>query len=286
MPNTSLPPELPLVSTRVRSAAPRFFARLAALAFLVLASWQIVDLALHGWVVWQEHLVQTLQNAGLRANHRIPPLAALGEVEAPVQIVAACDAIEPSCRTLLGRLLNWRDRHADDTRLVWLQRPAAEPDSEQLAAALQATASQSVLWPVLRRLSTEPGRLTVAQVQKAVVAARGFSSRWQRDLDDSDVLMHVVTDRTMAQALEIPEDVSVIVSGVPLLAGDVRDQATLDTALDLRAAQAIATGDDRAALLALMAERPKRVRERYDAWILRGERLSALPREAPRQKRR
>jgi hypothetical protein len=274
------------VTTRVRSAAPRFFARLAALAFLVLAAWQIVDLALHGWVVWQEHLVQTLQNAGLRANHRIPPLAALGEADAPVQIVAACDAIEPSCRTLLGRLLNWRDRHADDTRLVWLQRPAAEPDSEQLAAALQATASQSVLWPVLRRLSTEPGRLTVAQVQKAVVAARGFASRWQRDLDDSDVLMHVVTDRTMAQALEIPEDVSVIVSGVPLLAGDVRDQATLDTALDLRAAQAIATGGDRAALLALLAERPKRVRERYDAWILRGERLSALPREAPRQKRR
>jgi hypothetical protein len=280
------PLPLPTVTIRKRTAAPQFFARLLVLGTLVLAAWNGVDLLLHGWVLYQDRLVESLQNAGLRVEHRLPPLNALGDPDAPLQIVVACDAAQAPCRQLLGRTLAARDQAGMPTRLVWLQRPEDTETSAQVAAVLQAAQTQQVLWPVLRRLATVGGTPSQHELEAAVEAVHGFARRLQRDLDDPENLLHIATDRTMAEALEIPDDVSVLVSGRPLQPRDVRDPASLEAALQREAAalqQAMdaADGHVEAAWLRLVADRPARVRDRYVAWILRGERARALPEARP-----
>lgn len=277
-----LDPSLPVRTVRQRTAAPQFFARLGGLAVLVLLAWNGVDALLHGWVMYQATLVESLQNAGLHIDHRLPPLTSVGEPDAPLQIVAACDAAQQDCRQLLVNLMTSRDRTKLSSRLVWLQRPAEDDASEQLAVGLQAAQTQQVLWPVLRRLATVPGKPTLQQLRTAVEDVHGFPHRLTRDIEDSETVLHVATDRTMAEALEIPDDVSVLVSGVPLRPEDVKDLASLEAALQrhgaiLEKAIDATEGHVEAAWLRVVAERPARVRDRYIAWILRGERARALP---------
>lgn len=284
-------PALPVLRTQVRTAAPRFFARLVGLATLVLLAWNGVDALLHAWVVYQDRLVQTLQDAGLRVDHRLPPLNAVGEPDAPLQIVVACDAAQAPCRQLLGRVLGARDQAGMPTRVVWLQRPDDSDASAQVAAALQAAQTQQVLWPVLRRLATMGGTPTLKQIERTVEDVHGYARRMERDLDDPDNLLHIATDRTMAEALEIPEDVSVLVSGRPLRPQDVGDPSSLEAALQkeaatLQKAMDEADGHVEAAWLRLVADLPARVRDRYVAWILRGERARALPDARPHARSR
>ncbi len=274
------PPVFPVM--RQRTAAPQFFARLAGLAALVLTAWNGVDAMLHAWVVYQETLVESLQNAGLHIDHRLPPLTAVGEPDAPLQIVASCDAAQLNCRQLLGHLLTARERTSMPARLVWLQHPADDEASEQLAVGLQAAQAQQVLWPVLRRLATVPGKPTLQQLRTAVEDVHGYPHRLTRDLEDSEIVLHVATDKTMAEALAIPDDVSVLVSGLPLRPEDVKDLKSLEAALQretatLERAIDATDGHVEAAWLRLVAQRPARVRDRYIAWILRGDRARALP---------
>ncbi len=271
------------------------FAVFAGMCALLLGGWWMAEREAGAWLERHGFLFATLRHDGRAADQALAPLLALGDPAAPLQVILACDLIDTPCRTALGWLIAWQQddpersvlpgRH--DTRLVFLNRAEEESRTIDVAAAFVALDLQHRFWPVAQALALQKEPFTLAAIGAALDREGGDVARWQRDRADPDQALHARTDRTMAEALGIPSKLGVLVSGRPLAPQQLVSEAALRQALHQRAqnlVQAISTvgGDVAKAQARLVANRQRRQIERYQQWILRGERVAVLPAQPQR----
>lgn len=261
-----------------RSGAWLWCARSVGLVLLTLGSWWLVDRGLGRWVIWVAGLAAQWQPHGSE-HHALAPLNAVGRADAPLQLVLACDLAEQRCRQRLHVLMVWQARHADDARLVLLQRP--RDANRALAQAVQAAGQQALLWPMLAQLYDRTGDLDSSTVAEAVRTLRGHPVRWQRDAAEADAALQVGAERTMATALGLDDDAALLVSGLPATPTELSSESATTTALEqawttLRQRIAHHRGDVGAAQLECLQSQPLATRERYIAWILHGQRAPSL----------
>jgi len=274
---------------RRRPKALRFAVFFGLCAWLC-AGWWIAERHAGAWLERHGFLFAALRPDGRAPQGALAPLLALGDIDAPLQAVLACDLIDAQCRAVLGWLIAWQSddperavlpgRH--DTRIVFLNRAQEESRTIDVAAAFVALDVQHRFWPVLEALAPLRQPFTVAAIQAALDHEGGDVARWQRDRVDPDQALRARTDRTMAEALGIPSKLGVLVSGRPLAAPQTATEAALrqalhQRALDLSAAITASGGDVAKAQLKLLRHRQTRQIDRYRHWILRGERVAVLP---------
>lgn len=263
---------------RRRTGGRLWCAKVAGLVLVTFGSWWLVDGGLGRWVIWVAGWAAQWQPR--EGEHRaLAPLNAMGPADAPLQLVLACDLAEPDCRQRLKVLTVWQARHADNVRLVLLQRPSEQ--HRALAEALQAARQQTLLWSVLARLQDRPDVPGPTAVGEAVRALHGHPVRWQRDTAEAEVGLQVGSERTMAFALGLGNGAPLLVSGVPATAAELSSPTATTAALErawtsLQQRIAHHRGNVGAAQLELLQQLPPATRQRYLAWVLHGERASSL----------
>jgi hypothetical protein len=290
-PNPASPGAFPV---HTRSGAGGCLARLLAIGVLALIAWVGVDMALEEWVGAQGRLADSLASAGVEPQTELPPLLSQGEPNAVFQVLLACDPTVLDCRKTLHWLTAWQAKEAEaptipalgPPRLVFLQRVGDDPDALTVGAALQALDAQDLFWSSVPALAEPSQSMQIEALRLLVDLAGGKGTRWERDRTDPDTQLHVRTDRTMAEALEVPAGVGVLASGQPLDPTVLRSAESLQAALAVSALalqRAIEThaGDVAAGQLSLLQGQKPMVQQRYLHWILRSQRMGPVPPPAP-----
>lgn len=261
--------------------------KLVGLLLLIGASLVAVEIALQTWSENHGALVEQLAGAGLDTDVELPTLLAQGEPDAPLQIVLACDLATPHCQRVLGWLLQFRagnpvqvrPDHDDKPRLVVLHRATGD-EARRVAEGLQALDHEGHFWEVMAKVTASPRPLGIGQVQALADDAGVKLARWNRMKAEQEIALRVRTDTTMADALEMPPGIAVLVSGQPIPTEALTTEVALVEALKGQA-EGLARllkaneGDVAQAHEAALAGLPEAVRQRYVAWILRGERAGA-----------
>jgi hypothetical protein len=268
--------------------------RLLAIAVLAFFALVGVDMALEEWVGAQGRLADSLASAGVEPQMDLPSLLSQGEPNAVFQVVLACDPTALDCRKTLNWLTAWQEKDAaapavpalGPPRLVFLQRVGDDAEALTAGAALQALDEQDLFWSSVPALAKPSQSMHIQALRQLVETVGGKEIRWERDRADPDTQLHVRTDCTMAEALEMPAGVAVLASGQPLEPTSLVSAEALQAALAVSAhalQRAIEThaGDAAAGQLALLQGQKPMVQQRYLHWILRSQRMGPLPPTAP-----
>lgn len=213
-----------------------------------------------------------LQDAGLE----VPPaplqgLLQVGPDDAPVQVVLGCDPAEDTCVTRLRLLAQTVKSHPNKARLIWL--PAVGTDTaDARATGLVAAHRQGKLWQLVE--AAAPGALDYEQQQELLRVSDIDFARWLTELTDADVQREARTLQRMAEGLGV--------AGAALVAGERVEPTEV-----VQTVQAILAGDRPGVPPDDPATRNRNLlvdvqqRARYEQWILRGERASAVQEAGP-----
>ncbi len=283
------PPEptlLPPATTR--SALPTIVQRAVGLGLALVVGWLVVDRGLAAWVQHEDAIVGRMARYVPQQDpERLQPLMTIGEADAPMTVVLACDLAQPRCRRQLAALVAWQaqaaprlqadgDKGEGKRRLVYLATGGAVV--AQTAHALDA---QGLLWAAIAALAQDTAVWTPATLDRALHALAADPRRLAQVRDDPETVLAVQVERTMAEALEITGDSGVLVAGLPLPVTQ-SDGAALLAALDGAEAQLAENlrffgGDVALAQARGLAGLPTRTRDRFVRWILIGKKVPSLP---------
>jgi hypothetical protein len=290
------PPESPLLPpATTRSALPSILARALSLVLAFAFAWIAVDRGLGMWVQHEEAIVGRMARYVPQADpEQLQSLLMLGEPDAPMTAVLACDLAVPRCRQQLATLVTWQGQASKFLkqeeakgqgmrRLVYLPRPTG---GSGLAVAQTAHAldAQGKLWGALTVLAKDRLTWTAQTLPAALQELDTDAKRLARDRDDPDTVLAVQIERTMAEALEIPSDSGVLAAGLPLPTTQSEGAALL-AALDDAEAQLAENlkffgGDVALAQVRGLASVSPRARDRFIRWILVGKKVSSFQGEA------
>ncbi len=289
-PQPSDTPQLPPATTR--SAVPLILRRAVGLLLALAAGWLIVDRALAAWVQHEEAIVRQMARYVPRQDpDRLQSLLTVGEQDAPMSVVLACDLALPRCRRQLATLVAWQaqpskalrtdvDKGAGKRRLVYLPWPM-NASGTLLAQTAHALDAQGLLWGAVPMLAQDPATWSAATLDRALHAIDADPRRLARVRDDPETVLAVQVERTMAEALEIPRDSGLLVAGLPLAATQSEGAAllaALETAEGTLAENLRFFGGDVPLAQARgLAGLPARTRERFVRWILVGKKVASLP---------
>lgn len=273
--------------TVVRSAWPWFGARLITLLLTFALGWQVVNLGAGLWAAHADRLVgQVAPYVSQPDPDALSPLLALGEPDAPMQVVLACDVAQQGCRKKLALLTHWQSSKsvalghlgedpATLRRLVFLPRP--ESDATMVGALTWlALHAQGLDWPHVEEFAKDSQRWD-ASWSGAVRGVEVDAARLALVRDDADTLLTALIARTMANALEVPQESGVLASGLPVPATSAEGEPLLQelhrAEMALGAFMDALDGDVAPAQARLLAGLPERQRQRYVQWILVGEKV-------------
>ena len=151
---------------------------------------------------------------------QLQALLALGEPDAPMTAVLACDLAVPKCRQQLATLVIWQgqasrflrqenEKGLDMRRLVFLPRPV---DALGLTVAQTAHAldAQGRLWGAVAELAKDRTLWTAKTLAVALQAADADPKRLARDREDPDTVLIVQIERTMTEALEFQQSLQLL----------------------------------------------------------------------------
>lgn len=265
------------------------FVIFGALCGLIFGAWWTAERHAGAWLAAHVHLFANLGADDAASERALTPLVAQGDPRAPLQVVLACDLADAPCRAALGWLIDWQQsdperdvlpgRHS--TRIVFLNRSAEDAGTVDVAAAFAALDLQHRFWAVAEAVADSGRAFALAAVGKALQETGGDVTRWKRDQKDPEQLLRARIDRTMAAGLGIPSPLGALASGLPMGVEALRSQADLQRALHQRAlelakALTASKGDVERAQHKLLAGRDRRQVERYQQWVLHGERVAVL----------
>ena len=289
---TDAPPPIPVTH---RSAWPQFVLRLVSLVVFIAAAWQLVN---RGMGLWAEHADAVVGQVAPYVPQPDPdalsPLLALGEPDAPMQVVLACDVALPACRHKLALLTKWQSEksvalgHLDDDattlrRLVFLTRPTNDATMRGALAWL-ALHAQGLAWPHVAQLA-EDTRTWDGTWDGHFTGVSPDAARFDALVDDPETMLTALTQRTMAEALDVPPVSGVLANGLPVAAtaaeGEALLQALHQAEMALAAAIDALDGDVAPAQARLLAALPARQQERYVQWILVGEKVHLFADASP-----
>ena len=268
--------------------ARRAFGLLLAIAL----GWLLVDRGLGFWVRHEEAIVGQVARYVPRPDpDQMQALLSRGPAEAPMTVVLACDLALPRCRQQFAFLTVWQAQPSkalhlgegkgeDMRRLIFLPRPSS-PAGLEAAQAAHALDAQGLFWGTLALQGNDASTWSVATVDKLLSGADADAKRLTHDRDDSETVLAVQLERTMAEALEIPSDSGLLVAGLPVPATQ-SDGAALVARIDAAEAQLAQNiqffgGDVTLAQARGLAELPTRTRDRFIQWILVGKKVASLP---------
>ena len=290
---SSQPPESPqLPPATTRSAWPSILARALSLLLAFAFAWVAVDRGLGAWVQHEEAIVGRVARYVPHPDpEQLQGLLSLGEPDAPMTAVLACDMAQPKCRRQLATLVTWQgqaskflrgpnDKGLEMRRLVYLAWPV-DAFGQTVAQTVHALDAQGLLWGAIAALASDKTTWTAATLAQALRATEADPKRLARDRDDPEAVLAAQVERTMAEAMEIPRESGVLAAGLPLAATQSEGQALL-AALDDSEAQLAENlkffdGDVSLAQARGLAQLSARARERFIRWILVGKKVSSFP---------
>ena len=130
-------------------------------------------------------------------------------------------------------------------------------------------------------LRADPRALTAAGVRATLALAGDDAAAFERVVSDPQTTLDVRIARTMAAALGMDRDTPLMVNGRPFKRAPRGDSTRLVQLLDrqLKLTDAIRTRSKTSerARQALVRTLPAAVAERFDSWIMQGERLPSTP---------
>jgi hypothetical protein len=200
----------------------------------------------------------------------LQPLAQVGDVEAPLQLVLACAPATVECIDAAKGWLTLQKAQPETVRLVWL--PLAATDEERpLVDVLLAARRQVKLWPLLENLDSGE-RWTAELVQEALLASGAERERLDKDLADPELHMQARSYQTMALGLLIGQGGALVAGKAVTLpeAATAAELAVADTQSRLQEGQPSQDLQQRVDLPDPNAA------ERYQHWILHGARMPAV----------
>lgn len=287
----SSPPIQPLPPTMTHPALGYLALRLLTLVLAFASAWLLVDYGLGAWVEHQDLILgQVAQYVPQADPSEIPTLLAIGEPDAVLPVVLACDIAQPSCRRQFAQLVQW---HAQKSpilteeltqsrgarRVIFLRRAQTEA-SQRIGLTWQALWAQGLVWGNLQKWAEDPSVWTPEQPGRMLRDVEVDADRRARVENDPETVLAVQLERTMAEGLEIPEG-GLLVAGLPVPATQAEGHALEQTleAAEKKLAENIRFfhGDVDRAQARLLAELPVRARDRYWRWILVGKKVLSLP---------
>ncbi len=265
--------------------------RLISLLTAFVLAWFIVDRGLASWVQHEDAIVgQVARYVPQSDPEQLQSLLSLGEPDAPMTAVLACDPALARCRRQLAQLIAWQGQTSkllghgvDDSsgtrRLVYLPRPDARAGT-QVGQTVHALDAQGHLWKAVPTLAQDPTTWTPATLDRSLHAIAVDPKRLARDRDDPETVLAVQIERTMAEALEIPQESGVLLAGLPVAATQSEGPG-LAAALDGAEAELAAniqfySGDVALGQARGLAKLSDRTRDRFIRWILVGKKVSSL----------
>lgn len=278
-PEPPLPPDQPAMQVSIQNGLLLTLQKFVLLVGVIVASTLIVLFGLRLWRENQAELVAKLQQAGVQRDEVLPELPTWGEEDAPLTLLLSCDLGQPLCRKQLKWLKNWVDKpdgQPPASKLIFLYKVPRGGDFDG-AVAMQAAVGRT-WWEIAETLGRDDRKLPAEEIAlKAQLAMGKDIVAYQQAAEREETQLFAALGATMARGLGIPEDVSVLAAGLPLMPDDVAIEPALRTALTLRAQQfaqtlAQAGGDARVAQVNFLQKLPRSTRERYVCWILDGHR--------------
>jgi len=269
----------PALHVQVHSGLLLTLQKFVLLVGVIVASTFIVLFGLRLWRENQSELVAKLQQAGVQPDEALPALPTWGDEDAPLTLLLSCDLGQPLCRKQLKWLKNWVDKpdgQPPASKLIFLYKVPRGGDFTG-AVAMQVAAGQT-WWQIAATLGQDDRRLPPEEIALQAQLAMGKDIvAYQQAAEREETQLYAALGATMARGLGIPEDVSVLAAGLPLMPDDVASEPALRAALAGRAAQfaqalAQAAGDARVAQVNFLQRLPRSTRERYVCWILDGHR--------------
>lgn len=171
----------------------------------------------------REALRQRGEELARRAPH--DPLA-LGEVDAPVVLIAYSDYQCPFCgRWVEETMPELIDRYVDSgvLRIEWREFPYLGEASWQLAVGARAAAEQDLFWEFHERVYQELDKFDGAgedlrpHMVDLAVAVGADREQFLADLDRDDLAVAVQADFAEGQSLGVSGTPSFLINGVPLV---------------------------------------------------------------------
>ncbi len=222
-------------------------------------------------------------------RRELPPMLTEGPSDSWLHVVMAADLGQAADVRAVGRLLARLEAAAAEQslpdgqppRLVFLPVIGDTPESAALATAILALSRQAAFWPWLRRVAADGEAVKVADIEAGLASMDVDPDRWRADRAGPDTALRSRTWSTMAAGLRLSSGTAAI-NGRLLAGQQLASDAAVDGAL-YAALHAVREArrdndDERAAVhAALLADLPDRTAQRWQQWIVRGERVPTRP---------